>query len=195
MFEQVSPYDPRHTIQTICQAARHDIGDDTIHLYVYEDTPEALARHILLIGLLFDSSLLPTDRVSMFLEVFGNLFLREETKKYLQHRSKQLENVVSKKIAGSSSEETDLFHKILDLSLMRYEAKDQLLSAIVQSRTAPSIDVKHAWDTRSRKWYGDRYDFRKNAVRLPSGTPPTCTHRDYLPVVLVIGDAVRLKFL
>lgn len=154
----------------MCQVGRHDDAAETVHVYVYEDNPEALARHILLLGILLDSSLLPTDRVSMFLEVFGNLFIRDETSKYLQRRSKQLENVISSKIAGSGSGKNDLMHQLLDLSLMRFEAKDKLLSAIVQSRAAPSIDVKHAWDTRSRKWYGDRYDFRKNAVRsrLPS---------------------------
>lgn len=164
MLLQVAPYDPRHTAQTMCQASRHGSAAGTIHIYVYEDTPEALARHILLLGILLDSSLLPSDRVTMFLEVFGNLFIREETSKYLQCRTKQLENIVNRKISGSGSGEDDLMHQLLDLSLMRFEAKDKLLSAIVQSRSSPSIDVKHAWDTRSRKWYGDRYDFRKNAV-------------------------------
>lgn len=167
---QVAPYDPRHTIQTMCQASRHDSAD-TVHVYVYEDNPEALARHILLLGILLDTSLLASDRVTMFLEVYGNLFIREETSNYLQRRSKQLENIISIKISGSDSGDNDLMGQLLDLSSMRFEAKDQLVSAIVQARSAPSIDLKHAWDTRSRKWYGDRYDFRKNAVRLSCSVP------------------------
>ena len=165
---QVAPYDPRHTLQTMCQASRHDTAADTVHMYVYEDNAEALARHILLLGILFDTSRQQSDRVTMFLEVFGNLFIREETRQYLQLRSKKLENIVSSKIAGSSSGDDDVMGQLLDLGSMRFEAKDKLLAAIVQSRNDPTVDVKHAWDQRSRKWYGDRYDFRKNAVCLDS---------------------------
>lgn len=158
----------------MCQASRHDSAADTVHMYVYEDNPEALARHILLLGILLDTSLLQSDRVTMFLEVFGNLLIREETSKYLQLRTKQLENIVSSKISGSGTGHGDLMGQLLDLTSMRFDAKDKLLNAIVQSRKAPVIDVKHAWDKRSRKWYGDRYDFRKNAVRL---VVSLCSHQ------------------
>lgn len=77
-------YDPRHTVQTICRHARHAAFHSApLHLYVYEEEPENLARHILLLSVLLDGSLLPKERMEMFLELHGNALLRARTADYL----------------------------------------------------------------------------------------------------------------
>jgi dynein assembly factor 3 len=50
---------------------------------VYEEHPEALARHILLLYVLLDPSLPPRERCEMFLELHGNALLRQKTADYL----------------------------------------------------------------------------------------------------------------
>lgn len=48
-------------------------------MYVFETEPEALARHMLLLMVLFDASLTARERAEMFLELHGNLLLRQRT--------------------------------------------------------------------------------------------------------------------
>jgi dynein assembly factor 3 len=84
---QVSPYDCRHTLATIASWACSSHLQCQLQLHVYEEHPEALARHILLLYMLLDSSLPTRDRAEMFLEIFGNTMLREKTFTYLGEQS------------------------------------------------------------------------------------------------------------
>ena len=54
-----------------------------MHLYVYEDQPELLARHMLLVSILLDEALPVRQRMETFLEVHGNILLRENTSSYV----------------------------------------------------------------------------------------------------------------
>ena len=38
------------------------------------------------------------------------------------------------------------------------------MEALQKWRNAVVYDMVKAWDARARKWYGDRYDFRRNLV-------------------------------
>jgi dynein assembly factor 3 len=55
---------------------------------VYEEEPENLARHILLLSVLLDGSVLPKERMEFFLELHSNAMLRERTAIYLGELSK-----------------------------------------------------------------------------------------------------------
>lgn len=50
-----------------------------MQVYVFETEPEALARHMLLLMVLFDASLTARERAEMFLELHGNVLLRQRT--------------------------------------------------------------------------------------------------------------------
>jgi hypothetical protein len=91
---QVCPYDCRHTLATICshlrQQAQNDHragsrpqGTELLELYVYEPEPELLARHMLLLALLFEPSMAPRERAEAFLELHGNALLRQSTADWL----------------------------------------------------------------------------------------------------------------
>lgn len=54
-----------------------------LHLYIYEAEPEVLARHMLLLAVLFDGRLTVRQRAEMFLELHGNVMLRQTTADYL----------------------------------------------------------------------------------------------------------------
>ncbi|KAF6252475.1 hypothetical protein COO60DRAFT_1672301 [Scenedesmus sp. NREL 46B-D3] len=154
-----------------------------LHLYVYESEPEVLARHMLLLALLFDAALPVRARAELFLELHGNAVLRQKSADYLT-----LQPTVDRISSSSSSpcQQQQEHHRqqqhgamaAFDLSLLRYADRDALLEAFQRYRHKANFDMAKAWDGRCRKWYADRYDFKTNMVdwdyhmRLsPRGTP------------------------
>jgi hypothetical protein len=47
------------------------------------------------------------------------------------------------------------------------QERDGLVEALQRWRLVTAYDMVKAWDARARKWFGERYDFRRNMV---SGT-------------------------
>ena len=160
---QIAPYDLRHTLYTLCRACRHWGATHTMHLYVYEDNPEALARLLMLLTILVDGAVPPDVRMQRMLEVLGNAFLRQDTASYLNAVAKQLETDVSDALGGQSSDHTIV--KMLDTSLLTYSDQDALLAALTSSTKSAHFDMNNAWDSRCRLWHADRYDVRRNMVR------------------------------
>ncbi|GIL80632.1 hypothetical protein Vretimale_9197 [Volvox reticuliferus] len=178
---QVAPYDARHTLTTMCRAMRHTVlrrQAQPVQLVVWEDSPEGLARHVLLLAVLLDGTLLPRERVEMLLELHGNAMLRERAAVYLAEKARQLEAMVVDLAGGGArggagvgdTDEAEALRgltalrQILDLSLLKFQEKDHLVEALQKWRTTVLYDMVKAWDARARKWYGDRYDFRRNLV-------------------------------
>ena len=162
---QVAPYDPRHSIQTICHLGRHNLpADAQIELYVWEENAEALARHMILWAILLDTSLLDTVRMQRFLEVLGNAFLRQDTADYLVSKCKQLEAALAAKFAGKA--DVGVLASLVGTDLLSFADRDALLAAITGASEGQTYDMAKAWDGRCRMWYADRYDFRRNMVRI-----------------------------
>lgn len=67
----VGPGDIRHVLVTIAHRRRHDKARP-LHIYIYEKSTEALARHFLLLQVAQDWQLPLRQRCNLFLEVFGN---------------------------------------------------------------------------------------------------------------------------
>jgi dynein assembly factor 3, axonemal len=162
---QVAPYDPRHTLYTVCQATRHAAMENAcVNLYIHEETAEALARHIILLAVLLDTSVHETERVRRFLEFFGNAFLRQDSADYLHAVCKQIEALLTSKSAGRPDDSN--LSQLFSTSLLSFAEQDLLMSAATAFSAAPGFDMVTAWDSRLRKWYADRYDFLRNMVRL-----------------------------
>lgn len=89
------PYDCRHTLTTIASVLRQQRAADNavsprtnqaqpaLDLWVYEPEPQLLARHVLLLALLYDTDLTPRERAEAFLELHGNVLLRPRTADWL----------------------------------------------------------------------------------------------------------------
>lgn len=104
-FPQVASYDARHTLQTLCSLARHGAisPQRPVHLFVHEEEPEALCRHMLLLAVLLGGAgeadiaaaaqagsvaaptrpLLGRERAELLLEIHGNALLREKAAQHL----------------------------------------------------------------------------------------------------------------
>eukprot|EP00775_Hariotina_reticulata_P004584 gene4584-4838_t len=138
--------------------------------------------------MLLDGHLTAKERAETFLELHGNVMLRQKTADYLVTRSKWLEDAVAQlsmqpaaAAATRQQEQHDSDLGVLsafDLSLLLYQDRDALLETFQRFRQKASYNMAAAWDGRLRKWYGDRYDFRTNLIdwdyhmRLsPRGTP------------------------
>ena len=80
---QIGSYDCRHTALTLASLARKGPLPGTLHLYIYEEEPEVLARHILCLAILLDTALPTRDRVGKFLEVHSNARLQQRTAQYV----------------------------------------------------------------------------------------------------------------
>lgn len=68
----IGPGDIRHALASIAHRRRHDDRARPLHIYVYEKSIEALARHFLLLQVAHDWQLPLRQRCNLFLEVFGN---------------------------------------------------------------------------------------------------------------------------
>lgn len=59
----------------------------TLHLWVFEEAPEILARHMLQLSVLLDSSLPVRQRTENFIELHSNALLQQTTAEYLGRAS------------------------------------------------------------------------------------------------------------
>ncbi len=100
----------------------------TLHVWVYEEAPEVLARHMLLLSILLDTSLPVRQRTELFIELHSNACIQVTTAEYLgkllqrQHwactfplhvtkREKKLTSVnISCREAGPDAGNSDLRH-------------------------------------------------------------------------------------
>jgi hypothetical protein len=80
---QVCSYDARHTLATLAHVHRHGGKKAPVALYVYEETAEGLARHMLLVYCLLDGTLPARERAEMLLELHGNVMVRDKAAAYL----------------------------------------------------------------------------------------------------------------
>nr|F5A894.1 RecName: Full=Dynein axonemal assembly factor 3 homolog; AltName: Full=Dynein assembly blocked protein 1; AltName: Full=Paralyzed flagella protein 22 [Chlamydomonas reinhardtii]AEC04845.1 axonemal dynein assembly protein PF22 [Chlamydomonas reinhardtii] len=195
-FLQVAPYDARHTLTTLSRACRHPAlmrqlppGQPACRLYVWEDSPEGLARHVLLAAVLLDGGVPAAQRGQLLLELHGNAVLRRRAAEYLDEKARQLESLFvglaagQPPPAGPEAEARGLaaLAALLDLSLLKFQEKDLIVEALQRwrlpnptsststsaasaSAAAAPYDMVAAWDGRCRKVYGERYDFRRNMV-------------------------------
>ena len=58
-------------------------ADKVLHMWVYEEAPELLARHMLLLSVLLDASLPVRQRAELFIELHSNACIQATTAEYL----------------------------------------------------------------------------------------------------------------
>ena len=131
-----------------------------VGIKIYEKDVELLARQLLLLLIALDAQVDLKERVELFLEVHGNLELTERGEKAVDSYARQLEDwITSLKPHTSSS-----LLRFFDVSELKYQEKDELLRVFKSWRATKAVNAQALWDYRARKFYGDRYDFRKNLM-------------------------------
>jgi dynein assembly factor 3, axonemal len=148
----VGPGDVRHIIATVSRRRRHRAKDimkckenkrmRPIHFYFIETPIEVVARNVLLLELVNDYEVPIRQRASIFLEIFGNCRVQDRTAKYIEQLGQQLRSLVT---TGAGRLEG-----LIDLSLLRYRARDDLENAFKSYSKATSFDVDSLRDHRLR---------------------------------------------
>lgn len=124
--------DIRHILKTVAQRRRHSLRP--LHFYVHEESPEALARHLLLLSIAYDWEQPLSRRANLFLEVFGNALVQERTSKYIAAKRAELIELICNQKGPLAP--------IVDGSLLRHKAIDELESVFKLWADAVELDSK-----------------------------------------------------
>ena len=150
------PGDVRHILRTL---GERRFGSEKkmqrpIHFYIYEDLVELLARHLLLLRVALDWELSIRKRAALFLEIFGNAMLQEETAAYLGKLGDELAGLAY----GNDAE--SLLGYVVDLDKLKFKERDLLISDAFTYWARGSCNLADLWNRRIRSTLGSRYDSR-----------------------------------
>ena len=131
---------------------------------VWEPAPEVLARHLLLLRVALDVALPQRERAERLLELHGNALLTERAEEYLEEQAVALEAFVSEYDPRAPPPAGEPLARVADLRGLKYAERDALVDVFRRWRRANRIDMAALRQTRLRRFYKDRYDFRRNMV-------------------------------
>ena len=112
------PSDVRHLMQTLTAAVlgpESKSGSRAVEFTVYEEAPEALARHLLLLAIALDMEVPRRERAELFLEVYANAMLREKTSSYVASRAQALRRLLA--------QEEGPLAPLIDVSLLKMRVR------------------------------------------------------------------------
>ncbi|KAL0034805.1 hypothetical protein WJX77_007961 [Trebouxia sp. C0004] len=162
---QIGAYDCRHSAQALASMCKlKTLPNRTLHIWVYEEAPEILARHMLLLSVLLDNTLPVRQRTELFIELHGNACIQATTAQYLEKQGRMLETVTLNSCAGTVAAPASAITELFDLSLLRFQQRDDVAETFRKYNHKAPYDMQKAWDARIRKFYGSRYDYKRNAI-------------------------------
>ncbi|CAF1067917.1 unnamed protein product [Brachionus calyciflorus] len=135
-----------------------------VNFYISEKMLELYARDLLLLSIIFEhpSKSGIQEKSENFLEIYGNLFIRENTANIIQQKSNEFIKFI-----------TDLDYlaksrlKMFDFSLLKYKERDFLEGIFkfwrIKEKNKEYFPADKCWDVRLRTYFGIRYDSRSNA--------------------------------
>ena len=125
----VGTCDVRHVLQSVCAARRHH--PRKLHFFVYDETLECLARHILLLAVAMDRDLTIPERGQLLLELHGNALLRSKTRSYLADKATEMLKALAAVPTAINN---------FDLSLLKHKERDSLEDVLRFWRAAKHSD-------------------------------------------------------
>lgn len=156
----VAVSDVRHLLATVAAAARraHEGGTSAraLEFAVYEREPEVLARHLLLLAIALDFELPRRERAEVLLEVWANAQLREKTATYVA--------VKAVEIGRALAHDEGPLAPLLDTSSLKSRERDALEQVLRTWGPEVEFDIVRLRDERLRRFFGQRYDSRKNVL-------------------------------
>jgi len=175
----VQPGDIRHVIKTVAQRLRHSSAASArpLHFYIHERSPEAIARHLLLLAVATDWQLPVRQRALMFLDIYGNALVQAKTSKYISQKRFSLIELVTGGTratgAGSSgssgnsggslaTSSSPLLSELLDFESLRYKQRDEIEETLKTWAEEAPFNTVQLRDQRLRHLHGTRYDAKTN---------------------------------
>ncbi|CAL1545956.1 unnamed protein product [Lymnaea stagnalis] len=151
--------DVRHILKTVAHRYRHT--KRKLRFYVIETALELYARDILLmmVALEKQQNMGLQDKTELFLELFGNTLVRQQSSQYVENMSHEIIKMIT---------DFDYMEKklpFLDLMQLKYKERDFLEGILKFWRNKEKqlpFDIAKCWDLRLRQLLGVRYDSRLN---------------------------------
>jgi dynein assembly factor 3 len=166
--------DQRHILRTIAsQASRKK--KRKIHFFVYEKMLELYARDLLLLNIALEhpSKRGVQEKTELFLEIFGNLLVRDYSAKYIQEKANEFIKFITDLENTEGSADLSVLRKRDSLSMFRFDLlkfkeRDFLEGIFKFWRLKNEPDKQYfpaekCWEFRLRNYMKTRYDTRKNA--------------------------------
>ncbi|XP_076115197.1 dynein axonemal assembly factor 3-like [Mytilus galloprovincialis] len=150
--------DIRHVLQTIARSYRHK--KRKLHFYIIETQCELYCRDLLFMSLFLEppNRMGLQEKTELFLELYGNLLVRQQSMEYVQKMSNEMIKMVT---------DFDYLEKklpFIDLSQLKFKERD-FMEGIFKFWRNPDpklFDVEKMWDLRLQRDLGVRYDTRDN---------------------------------
>lgn len=113
--------DIRHILRTVATATRVSTPPK-IHFWIYEDTPELIAKQILLLTLVLEpaAKIGPREKTEMFLELHSNAHIRSKTNDYLTAKAKELTELIT------DPERMKVDLPLIDVSALKHRERDEI---------------------------------------------------------------------
>ncbi|CAH8580229.1 unnamed protein product [Schistosoma mattheei] len=145
--------DSRHILKTL--SSRFSGGNKFETFYLIEPFHETYARQMLQLYTALEpyTRIGLQEKVEMYLEIFGNVMIRDVTSKYLISAANNLRRLVTNLGPLPSFEFVDLSH-------LKYKERDMLESTLKfwSGGDETKFDADKCWNYRLRKHLGTRYD-------------------------------------
>lgn len=146
--------DSRHILKSLADNPQNT--PKTINFFVSDGMPETYARLMLQLSIILESRerLSLEEKCEVFLEVFGNILIRDFTASYVRHMANKFINFTT----SFDSIAKPPYH--LNISALRFKERDILESIFKFWRGSDdkNFDILKCWDQRLRKHLGSRYD-------------------------------------
>ncbi|GFN87298.1 dynein assembly factor 3, axonemal-like [Plakobranchus ocellatus] len=150
--------DIRHILKTLARRYRH--SKRKLKFYVVENSLELYVRDMLLmmVALEKQSRMGLQEKTELFLELYGNTHMREQSNKYSELMAHELIKMVTD--FDYLEEKLPLF----DLTQLKYKERDFLegILKFLRNREKTPFDIAKCWDLRLRQQLNVRYDSMKN---------------------------------
>ena len=151
--------DFRHVLLTIARRYRH--SKTKLNFYVIDNALELYARDMLfaMIALEKQENMGLQDKTELFLELYGNSLVREQSAQYVETMSHELIRMVTD--FDYLAEKLPMF----DLNQLKYKERDFMegIFKFWRNKEKFPFDILKCWDLRNRQTLGVRYDTKMNA--------------------------------
>eukprot|EP00927_Polykrikos_kofoidii_P036185 TRINITY_DN30574_c0_g1_i1.p1 TRINITY_DN30574_c0_g1~~TRINITY_DN30574_c0_g1_i1.p1 ORF type:complete len:636 (-),score=121.13 TRINITY_DN30574_c0_g1_i1:64-1971(-) len=150
-------YDVRHVLKTVAKRQLSGTPRRRLRFFLHETRYEVLARHLLFLQIMNNTTIPVRERMELFLSLYGNTLVREKDCAYVEEIAPEFIEIVT-------DNSTHPLTEVVDLNHLKYKDRDMLQDVYKGWLKDVPFDVEALREQRCRGYYRERYDFRKNAM-------------------------------
>ena len=152
-------FDTRHLLKTLADSLHAGFArEHAVHFHVHERHAELLCRALLQLTIATDTQLTIRERMELFLDLYGNVMVREKAAQYLHEAEHELTTLITDDPKTSS-----VLAPLLHLD-MKFKVRDEMEEVFASWKAKAAFDIEKHRDQRLRYSLKERYDARKNVV-------------------------------